>query len=82
MIAIGPCLTSAELYASACTLARLDSLLSGQVNGNAAEVERDVKVGTHYLRLSARRVRQCLAALTDNDDRDTTEAADAVLGRY
>jgi acyl-CoA dehydrogenase family member 9 len=71
-----------ELYASACTLARLDSLLSGQVNGNAAEIERDVKVGLYYLKLSARRVRQCLAALTDNDDKDTTEAADAVLGRY
>ncbi|MGL4553849.1 MAG: acyl-CoA dehydrogenase family protein [Gemmataceae bacterium] len=71
-----------ELYASSCTLARLDALLSGGVNGNAAEVGRDVKVGMHYLTLSARRVRQCLSALTDNDDRDTTETADAVLGRY
>lgn len=68
-----------ELYAASCTLARLDSLM-GHGNGNAADLARDVQVGQHYLRYSARRVRQCLAALTDNDDRHTTETADAVLG--
>jgi alkylation response protein AidB-like acyl-CoA dehydrogenase len=70
-----------ELYASSCTLSRLDHLLTVG-NGNPVEVERDVTAGRYFLRLSDRRVRQCLAALSDNDDRETTEAADAALGRY
>jgi alkylation response protein AidB-like acyl-CoA dehydrogenase len=73
---------ASELYAASCTLARLDSLLSGQSNGNAAEVERDAKVGMYYLKLASRRVKQCLAALQDNDDADTTATADVVLARY
>jgi hypothetical protein len=68
-----------ELYASSCTLARLDHLLAPGANGNPAEVARDVAAGRYFLRLSDRRVRQCLAALDDNDDPDTTGAADAVL---
>jgi alkylation response protein AidB-like acyl-CoA dehydrogenase len=71
-----------ELYAASCTLARLDSMLSGPVNGNATEMERDTKVGLYYLRLANRRVRHCLAALQDNDDADTTTTADAILSRY
>jgi len=70
-----------ELYASSCTLARLDSLLTLS-NGNAAELGRDVTVGRYFLALSDRRIRQCLAALNDNDDKQTTLAADAVLERY
>jgi alkylation response protein AidB-like acyl-CoA dehydrogenase len=70
-----------ELYASACTLARLDHLLEVG-NGQADELERNVTVGLYYLRLSDRRIRGWLAALTDNDDRLTTRAADAVLERY
>jgi hypothetical protein len=35
----------------------------------------------YYLRLSDRRIRDCLGALTDNDDALTTQAADALLGR-
>ena len=70
-----------ELYASSCTLSRLDSLLT-MGNGNQAEVARDVKIGRYFLTISARRVRQCLAALWDNDDPDTTATADAVLERY
>jgi alkylation response protein AidB-like acyl-CoA dehydrogenase len=70
-----------ELYASACTLARLDHVLNVG-NGRAAEVARDEMVGRYYLRLSDRRIRQCLAALTDNDDPLTTQTADAVLERY
>jgi len=69
------------LYAASCTLSRLDHLLTVG-NGNAAEVARDLVVGRHYLKLSDRRLRQCLAALNDNDDASTTAAADAVLGRY
>jgi alkylation response protein AidB-like acyl-CoA dehydrogenase len=72
---------SCELYASSCALSRLDSLLTTG-NGNPTEVARDVKIGRYFLTLSARRVRQCLAALWDNDDAETTPAADAVLERY
>jgi alkylation response protein AidB-like acyl-CoA dehydrogenase len=73
---------ASELYAASCTLARLDALLSGHPNGNAAEIERDTKVGMYYLKLASRRVKECLAALNDNDDADTTATADAVLARY
>ena len=70
-----------ELYASSCTLARLDSLLTVG-NGHADEVARDVTAGRYFLKLSNRRIKQCLAALTDNDDADTTATADAILARY
>jgi hypothetical protein len=65
-----------ELYASSCVLARLDSMLSG---GNGHDVTRAVQVGKHFLALSDRRIKQCLAALSDNDDASTTQTADAVL---
>ncbi len=70
-----------ELYASSCTLARLDHLMT-LGNGNVEEVGRDVTAGRYFLKLSDRRVKQCLAALHDNDDKWTTQAADAMLGRY
>ena len=70
-----------ELYASSCTLSRLDQLLTIS-NGNAAEAARDLMAGRYFLRLSDRRIRQCLAALNDNDDRYTTETANAILERY
>jgi alkylation response protein AidB-like acyl-CoA dehydrogenase len=69
-----------ELYASSCTLSRLDSLLA-YGNGNPAEVQRDLLAGRYFLRMSNRRVRQCLAALTDNDDALTTQTANAALER-
>ncbi len=70
-----------ELYASSCTLARLDALLSVS-NGHADEVARDVTAGRYFLRLSNRRIKQCLAALSDNDDQETTATADAVLAKF
>jgi hypothetical protein len=70
-----------ELYASSCTLARLDALITVG-NGHAEEVARDVAAGRYFLRLSNRRIKQCLAALSDNDDTDTTATADAVLAKY
>jgi alkylation response protein AidB-like acyl-CoA dehydrogenase len=70
-----------ELYASSCTLSRLDHLMTVG-NGNPVDVGRDVIVGRHYLRLSDRRIRDSLAALHDNDDTSTTRAADATLERY
>ena len=68
-----------ELYASSCVLSRLDALLTAS-NGNPLEVRRDEQVGRYYLQYSDRRIRQCLAALRDNDDSQTIAAADAVLG--
>jgi alkylation response protein AidB-like acyl-CoA dehydrogenase len=70
-----------ELYAASCALSRLDYLLM-HGNGHADEVARDVAAGRHFLKLSNRRIKQSLAALTDNDDESTTQAADAMLGRY
>jgi alkylation response protein AidB-like acyl-CoA dehydrogenase len=70
-----------ELYASSCTLSRLDHLLSVG-NGNPAEVARDIAAGRYYLTLSNRRIRRCLAALEDNDDALTTSTADAVLEKF
>jgi alkylation response protein AidB-like acyl-CoA dehydrogenase len=69
-----------ELYASSCALARLDHLLTAG-NGEPPGGNTDVGAGLYYLRLSDRRVRQCLDALSDNDDQYTTMTADAVLGR-
>jgi alkylation response protein AidB-like acyl-CoA dehydrogenase len=70
-----------ELYASGCTLSRLEHLLA-EGNGSPKELERDVGVGRYYLRLADRRVRQSLAALKDNDDEMTTTTANAVLEKY
>jgi alkylation response protein AidB-like acyl-CoA dehydrogenase len=68
-----------ELFAASCTLARLDRLLASG-NGQSAETQHDVQVGQYYLRLADRRIGQCLAALTDNDDEQTTRTASVVLG--
>ena len=70
-----------DLYASSCTLSRLDHLLS-QGNHQPAEVRRDVIAGKYFLQLADRRIRQHLAALTDNDDEQTTPTADAVLDSF
>jgi hypothetical protein len=70
-----------ELYASACTLARLDALATTG-NGRPDDAARDSVAGRYFLKLSDRRFRQSLAALTDNDDPMTTQAADATLARY
>jgi alkylation response protein AidB-like acyl-CoA dehydrogenase len=67
-----------ELYASGCTLSRLEHLLTF-ADGNPADLQREVRTGTYFLCLSDRRVHQSLAALHDNDDALTTATADAVL---
>jgi hypothetical protein len=69
-----------DLYASSCTLSRLDHLLTDG-NHSPAEVNRDVVAGRYFLHLANRRIKQNLAALTDNDDDVTTAAADAALER-
>jgi alkylation response protein AidB-like acyl-CoA dehydrogenase len=67
-----------DLYASSCTLSRLDHILT-QSNGNPDETRRDVQAGRYFLTLANRRIKQNLAALTDNDDEATTAAANAAL---
>jgi alkylation response protein AidB-like acyl-CoA dehydrogenase len=69
-----------ELYASSCTLSRLDHLLTSG-NGNPEELRREVTAGRYFLRLADRHIRQSLAALIDNDDEMTTAAANAALGK-
>ncbi len=67
-----------DLYASSCTLSRLDHLAT---NGNhqPPEANRDVIAGRYFLRLANRRIRHNLAALADNDDEQTTITANATL---
>jgi alkylation response protein AidB-like acyl-CoA dehydrogenase len=69
-----------DLYASSCTLSRLDHVLTTG-NGNPDEVQREAAAGTYFLTLANRRIRQNLAALADNDDPMTTATADAFLKR-
>jgi alkylation response protein AidB-like acyl-CoA dehydrogenase len=70
-----------DLYASSCTLSRLDHLLT-QGNGNPVEVQRDAQAGRYFLKLTNRRIKQNIAALSDNDDEATTATANAALDRY
>jgi alkylation response protein AidB-like acyl-CoA dehydrogenase len=67
-----------DLYASSCTLSRLDHLLANG-NGNPVELNREMSAGRYFLRLADRRIRQNLTALGDNDDAETTKTADAIL---
>lgn len=69
-----------DLYASACTLARLDHLLASGKHA-PADVAADVQAGRYFLKLTNRRIQQNLAALWDNDDEATTATADVFLKR-
>jgi alkylation response protein AidB-like acyl-CoA dehydrogenase len=68
-----------DLYAAACTLARLDHLLRSG-NGDARQAKAEVTAGKYFLRLADRRIGKNFGALKDNDDAMTTAAADAALG--
>jgi alkylation response protein AidB-like acyl-CoA dehydrogenase len=70
-----------DLYASSCTLSRLDHLLT-HGNSSPGEVKREVLTGRYFLRMASRRIKNSLAALTDNEDEQTTRTADAVLERF
>src|SRR5579864_3628492 len=63
-----------DIYAASCTLSRLDSLLQTS-NGQQMERHPDVQAGRHFLKIAFRRIRQNLAALTENDDASTTATA-------
>ncbi len=66
-----------EMFASACTLSRLDSeLQSAGNNGGNPPAQRDA--AELFLTQSIRRMRQNLAGLVDNDDRKVLATADAV----
>jgi alkylation response protein AidB-like acyl-CoA dehydrogenase len=67
-----------ELYASSCTLSRLDAMLS-QTPQNGVETQSEIQAGRYFLTLANRRIQQNLAALWDNDDAETTKTADSVL---
>ncbi len=70
-----------DLYASSCTLSRMDHLLTSSGNGHAADLDRDLAAGRFFLALARRRVKQNLAALWDNDDAETSNTADAFLAQ-
>jgi len=70
--------SACELYASSCTLSRLDHLLTSG-NGNLAELDRDLQAGRYFLQLANRRIRHLLANIHDNDDAAATKTADAFL---
>jgi acyl-CoA dehydrogenase family protein 9 len=67
-----------EIYASSCALSRLDALASSS-NGNGGDLDRDIRAGQYFMKLSDRRIRQCLIAMQENDDEATTQVADAFL---
>ena len=67
-----------EIYASSCALSRLDALAS-KTNGNGGDLDREIRAGHYFMKLSDRRIRQCLIALHENDDAATTQVADAFL---
>ncbi len=67
-----------DLYASACTLSKLDSLIQ-QSNSHPEMAETKLNPGVYFLRLANKRIQQHLADLWDNEDEWTTRTADSVL---
>ncbi len=63
-----------DLYASACTLSRLDHLLT--------QPSADTDAGLYFLKIANRRIAANFAALTDHDDGDCVTTADGVLAKY
>jgi alkylation response protein AidB-like acyl-CoA dehydrogenase len=75
-----------DLYASSCTLARLDSLMGKPspptpLPEGEGRPERDIQAGRYFMALANRRIKQNLAALWDHDDEMTTATANAWLGK-
>ena len=68
-----------DLFASAATLSRWDSEIQfGQSNGEAPQKKNTA--AELFLRQSARRIRNFLDGLSDNDDKVILKAADSALG--
>ena len=66
-----------DLYASSCTLSRLDHLLT--LSNGSKELQAETVAGHYFLKIANRRIKQNLAALWDHDDELTTRAADTAL---
>jgi len=72
-----------DFYVSSCVLSRLDHLISkASANGKPADPFADVAAGRHFLKLAFARIRQCFAALDDNDDADCLAAARSMLAKW
>jgi hypothetical protein len=67
-----------ELYASACVLNRLDTLLRDH-HLDDAHKRFELTTARYYLTTARRRIKQNLADLWDNDDGPTTNLADRML---
>jgi hypothetical protein len=67
-----------DAYASACTLSRLDHLLA-RTNGDARQARSEIAAGRYFLALADRRMTRNFEALKDNDDSQTTAAANAAM---
>jgi len=67
-----------DLYASSCTLSRLDHLLT-HGNHHPEEVARDLQAGRCFLKLANRRIAQHFHNLWNNDDEEITRTADVFL---
>lgn len=67
-----------ELFNCACVLSRLDSELSN----NSPDAAKHLPIGTFYLKVANRRIKANLAGQSDNDDEETTVAANLVLDQY
>jgi acyl-CoA dehydrogenase family member 9 len=70
-----------DVYASACTLSRLDHL-QVRSNGDARQARAEVEAGRYFLALADRRMVRNFEALKDNDDARTTSAADAAMDLF
>jgi len=66
-----------DLYASSCTLARLDQLMT--IANGQPETQRDIQAGRYFLAIANRRIKHNLNALWSNDDDLTTATANAWL---
>ena len=73
-----------EIYVSACVLNRLDRLIrdhAGNHHGDERQLRANAETGRYYLRTAARRIKQSLASISDNDDGETINLAKRMLAR-
>ena len=75
-----------DLYAAACTLARLDHLMQQPLaNGAPATPDdpyADLAAGRYFLELAFRRIRERLHALDDNDDSALLTCARSMISKF
>jgi alkylation response protein AidB-like acyl-CoA dehydrogenase len=74
-----------DLYAAACTLARLDHLLHQASTDGVpvpADPYADVAAGRYFLELAFRRIRERLQALDDNDDPALLACARSMIPKF